>query len=174
MLTSLHAQMPRISDDEDLGDDGSLESLANLGIRDRRQERFSPAKSGAITGFVGGGAAVGVVQTMQAGPFMGGVARLAGSWGVSPGAALGITYGVACLGGAVLGACFAAVTQRLVRWVPLLIWSLVFFVCLAMIVLAATRPYLSSAAAAMTPAMLVASVAFGFVVSLSLLIRRRA
>jgi hypothetical protein len=86
---------------------------------------------------------------------------------------MAIAYGTAAAAGALVGATIASVTRHLKRFIPLVIWALVFFVSLTMLVLAAMRTYAGGAGATLTPAILAASAAFGFVAAFQLPLRRR-
>ncbi len=75
--------------------------------------------------------------------------------------------------GAFIGMGFASVTRHLRRFVPLLVWALVFFTSLTMLVLAGSSAYGRAVGPSVSGPILLASGAFGFVLSFSLPIRRR-
>ena len=131
-------------------------------------DRMGVGTSGGIAGLFAGAAARGVVHWLSPIMLNTSIVRAAGLWGVEPMVSLVIAYATAAAIGALVGACFAAVTKYLRRWFPLAIWSLVFFISLTLLVLAlAKKPYLA-------PAILAASAAYAFVVSFALPIRKRA
>ena len=138
------------------------------------EQRFAPSDrmgagtSGGIAGLFAVPAALAVVHWLSPTVLNTSIVRAAGLWGVEPLVSLVIAYATAAAIGALVGACFAAVTKYLRRWFPLAIWSLVFFLSLTLLVLAlAKKPYLA-------PAILAASAAYAFVVSFALPIRKRA
>lgn len=139
-----------------------------------RGDRLGPATAGAFVGLVAGAAGLGVVHAMHLGRIGAGTARTALAWGIPEDAALPIAYVAAALGGAVIGAGFAAVTQHLRRLVPLLVWAVVFFVSLTMLLLAGASTYGHALDLSMAPAILAASGVFALVVAFQLPLRRRS
>jgi hypothetical protein len=137
-------------------------------------DRMRPGPSGGIAGLLAGTAALGVVHAMTPGALLGPVAAAAAQWGVAPEVSFAVAYGTAGAIGALVGASFASVTRYLRRWVPLVIWSLVFFVSLTLLLLALSRTYGRGVSEALTPAILAASAAYAFVVSFALPLRKRA
>lgn len=130
-------------------------------------DRMGVGTSGGIAGLFAGAAALGVVHAMMPITIGAPIVRASALWGVEPIVGLVIAYVTASAIGALVGACFAAVTRYLRRWFPLLIWSLVFFLSLTLLVLAlAKKPTLA-------PAVLAASAAYAFVVTFSLPLRKR-
>jgi hypothetical protein len=123
-------------------------------------------------GFLAGGAGLGVVHAIHPSPIGDGILRVAANLGIFAGAALPLAYLGAGIGGALIGAGFASVTQHLRRFVPLLIWAIVFFGSLTMLVLAISTTYGRGLGVSMAPAILIASGVFAVVVSFSLPLRR--
>ncbi len=73
-----------------------------------------------------------------------------------------------------LAAAFASVTRHLRRFVPLVIWALVFFTSLAMLLLAyASTHGRDGMVAALSPSLLIATAVYAFVASFQLPIRKR-
>jgi hypothetical protein len=131
-------------------------------------DRMGAGTSGGIAGLFAGAAALGVVQYLAPHSVLAPILRAAGAWAVEPIVSLAIAYVTAAALGALVGACFARVTRYLRRWLPLAIWSLVFFLSLTLLVLAlAKKPTLA-------PVVLAASAAYAFVVSFSLPLRKRS
>jgi hypothetical protein len=134
---------------------------------------MSPSLAGGLVGFFAGMGALAVVHVMVpatlARPIMA-VAALRGL-GLEP--AFGIAYAAAAAVGALVGVTFAVVTRYLRRWLPLLLWALVFFVSLAMLLLAVSTVYGPGVGSALPGPVLLASAVFGCLVSFSLPIRRR-
>jgi hypothetical protein len=148
--------------------DGDLDPrLVNLSAM--AGDRMTPAVSGLIAGFVGGAAALGLVHGQASYVLGGAVAAVTKAHALDPALALGIVYAAGGAAGALVGAMFAVVTRYLRKWLPLLIWALVFFVSLAMLILAYGR--VGSPALART--VLLATALFAALVSFSLPIRRR-
>ncbi len=138
------------------------------------QDRMRPAPAGGVAGILAGAAALGVVHAMAPVALVGPVRAAAAHWGVSVGLSFGVAYATSAAIGALVGACFASVTRYLRRWLPLVVWALVFFVSLALLLLALSRTYGGGAGVAYAPAILAASAAYGFLVSLSLPLRKRS
>lgn len=136
-------------------------------------DRMRPAMAGGLMGFLAGGIGLGVVHAMERARLEHGFAQAAAQWAVAPEVAMAVGYGTAAAAGALVGACFATVTRHLRRFVPLVIWALVFFVSLTMLVLAVSRSYGNAAAATMAPAVLAASAAYALVAAFQLPLRRR-
>ena len=142
--------------------------------RRRRYDRLQPATAGALSGAAAGAAGLGVVHALQTAGISRGIVDLALAWAVPPDAATALAYLAAATGGAVVGAAFASVTRHLRRsFVALVVWALVFFVCLTMLLLAASSAYGHGAGVTMAPALLLASAAYAIVVSFQLPLRRR-
>jgi hypothetical protein len=136
--------------------------------RARLADRMGEGTSGGLAGLFAGPAALGVVHGLTPLTLNEPILRASGLWGVEPIVSLVIAYVTAAAVGALVGACFASVTRYLRRWLPLVVWSLVFFVSLTLLVLAlARKPTLA-------PAVLAASAAYAVVVSFALPIRKRA
>jgi hypothetical protein len=143
--------------------------------RSRRADRLRPGTAGAIAGALAGAAGLGVVQAIHLTRISEGIARIAATYGVPPDAATPLAYVAAGIGGAVLGAGFASVTRHLRRsYAAVFIWALVFFVSLTMLVLAISSAYGRGLGVSIAPSILLASVAYAFVVSFQLPLRRRS
>jgi hypothetical protein len=136
-------------------------------------DRMTPAVAGGLAGLLGGLAALGVVHGLEPEALGRPIAAAAAARGVDLAATLGIAYVTAAAIGSLVGATFAVVTRYLRKWGPLLLWAVVFFVSLAMLLLAASSAYGRGAGVALSGPILAASAAFAFVVSFSLPIRRR-
>ena len=144
------------------------------GLREARLgDRLRPGTAGALTGFLAGAAGLGVVHAMHVGRIGEGMVQLAAAWGIPADAAAPLAYLAAAVGGAVVGLGFATVTQHLRRFVPLLIWAVVFFMSLTMLALAASSAYGRGLGVSLAPAILAASGVFAFVASFQLPMRRR-
>lgn len=138
------------------------------------QDRLRPAPAGGVMGLFGGAVALGVVHAMTPAALLGPVHAAATQWGVSPEVSFAVAYTTSAAIGALVGACFASVTRYLRRWIPLVIWALVFFVSLTLLLLALSRTYGAGLGVAHAPAILASSAAYAFVVSFALPIRKRA
>lgn len=161
--------MRRMAEVEADGDDGS-QPLDLSAIPD---DRMSPAVSGGIAGFFGGLAALGVVHGLEPEALARPMIAVADGRHVDLTVAFAVAYVTAAAIGALVGATFAVVTRYLRKWGPLLIWAIVFFVSLAMLLLAASATYGRGVGVALAGPILAASAAYAFVVSFSLPIRRR-
>lgn len=139
----------------------------------RSQDRLRPGTAGALAGLLAGAAGLGVVHAMHLPRISQGISRLALAWELPVDAAVPVAYLAAALAGAVVGAGFASVTRHLRRFVPLVVWALVFFVSLTMLVLAISSTYGRGLGVSMAPAILLASAAYAFVVSFQLPLRKR-
>jgi hypothetical protein len=138
-------------------------------------DRMRPGAAGALTGLVAGAAGLGVVHAMHLPRISAGIARLGDRLALPADAAVPLAYLAAALGGALVGAAFASVTRHLRRsFTALVVWALVFFVSLTMLVLAISSAYGHGLGVSMAPAILLASAAYGFIVSFQLPLRRRA
>ncbi|HSO36484.1 MAG TPA: hypothetical protein VLT33_28355 [Labilithrix sp.] len=124
-------------------------------------------------GVLAGAAGLGVVHAMHPGRIGEGLLRLATSFGVPSDAAIPLAYLAAGIGGAIIGAGFASVTRRLRRFVPLIVWAVVFFVSLTMLALALSSAYGHGLGVTLAPAILAASGVFALVASLELPLRLR-
>lgn len=140
----------------------------------RTADRLRPGAAGALTGLLAGATGLGVVHAMHVTAIGQGIQRLAADLGLPPDAALPVAYLAAAAFGAMFGAVFASVTRHLRRFVPLVIWALVFFVSLAMLVLAVSASYGRGLGVWMAPAILLASAAYALVVSFQLPLRKRS
>jgi hypothetical protein len=140
----------------------------------RGGDRLRPGTAGALAGAVAGAAGLGVVHAMHATAIGNGIAHLSNELGLPPDAALPVAYLAAAIGGAVVGAGFAAVTRHLRRFVPLVVWALVFFVSLTMLALAVSASYGRGLGVSMAPAILLGSAAYAFVASFQLPLRKRS
>lgn len=136
-------------------------------------DRMSPKVAGGIMGFLAGAAGLGVVHLMERVRMDQAFSHAATSHAMAREAVLAIGYVTAAACGALVGACFATVTRHLRRFIPLVIWALVFFVSLTMLVLAISRSYGNAVATNMAPAVLAASAAYAFVAAFQLPLRKR-
>jgi hypothetical protein len=142
--------------------------------RPRKADRLRPSAAGAITGALAGAAGLGVVHGLHMSRIAGGISRIATAWDLPPDAATPLAYLAAAVGGAIVGAGFASVTRHLRRsYAAVFIWALIFFLSLTMLVLAISSAYGRGLGVAIAPAILLASVAYAFVVSFQLPLRRR-
>lgn len=132
---------------------------------------MSPSAAGGISGIFAGGAALGVVHAMAPNAIAASVLATAQARGVDETVAFGVAYATAAALGAFVGAAFASVTKYLRRFVPLLVWAVIFFVSLTLLLLAVSRTYGGGLGIGHTPAILTASVAYALVVSLALPLR---
>lgn len=139
----------------------------------RSADRMRPATAGLVMGLLAGAAGLGVVHALHPTAIGAGITRLASRWTLPPDAALPAAYLAVALGGAIVGIGFASVTRHLRRFVPLLVWAQIFFVSLTMLVLAMSSAYGRGLGVSMAPAILAASVAYAFVVSFQLPMRKR-
>lgn len=137
------------------------------------RDRMRPFTAGGIMGFIAGASGFGVVHAMMPSLVVREVSKACLTWGVSVPIGLAVAYVTIGSCGALLGACFAAVTRYLRRFVPLLLWALVFFVSAAMLVLSLLRTYAHGAGASLAPSILAAAAAYAIIVSFELPLRRR-
>ncbi len=152
-------------------DDTSLRRDYRTGMS---RDRMAPGTAGALMGFLAGAAGLGVVHALHLGTIAQGIARLSAKLEVPTDASIPLTYLAAGIGGALIGALFAAVTQHLRRrYIALLVWALVFFMSLTTLVLAISAAYGRGFGVALAPAILLGSAAYAFVWSFQLLLRRR-
>ncbi|HVH41936.1 MAG TPA: hypothetical protein VM925_06315 [Labilithrix sp.] len=170
LLVRRHVPSSRTAAELDADEELGSQSLDLSAIHD---DRMTPAVSGGIAGFLGGTVALAVVHGLRPEALARSIVVVADARGVDPAVALGIAYATAAALGSLVGATFAVVTRYLRKWGPLALWALVFFVSLAMLLLAISSAYGRGAGATLTGPILAASAAFGFVVSFSLPIRRR-
>ena len=153
------------------------EAEAPLPLRGRAAEVYdhmTPMVAGGIMGFLAGAAGLGVVHLMERARLDAAFAHQAAAHAMAPELVLAIGYLTAAACGALIGACFATVTRHLRRFVPLVIWALVFFVSLTMLVLAISRSYGNATAGVMAPAVLAAAAAYGLLAAFQLPLRKRA
>lgn len=153
-------------------DDTSLRMDYRTG---RTGDRMAPATAGALMGFLAGAAGLGVVHAMHLPTIAQGIARISEKYGIPTDASIPLSYLAVGIGGALIGALVGSVTQNLRRrYVALLAWALIFFVSLTTLVLAVSAAYGRGIGVWMAPAIVLASVAYAFVWSLQLPLRRRA
>ena len=159
---------------------GRIEAEDDMPLRrdyraERTADRMRPGPAGALMGFLGGAAALGVVHAMHVSRISAGISRIAAAWGLPPDAAVPLAYLAVAVGGALVGAVFATLTKHLRRsFVALIVWALVFFVSLTMLVLAVSAAYGHGLGVSMAPAILLASAAYAVVASFQLPLRRRS
>lgn len=137
------------------------------------EDRMSPSVAGGIAGFVAGVGALGTVHGLATARFVEPIVDAANARGVDFDVSLAVAYVTAAAVGALVGSGFAVVTRYLRRWAPLTLWALVFFVSLALLLLAAASVHGRPAGMLAGP-IVVASAVYGLIVSFSLPIRRRA
>lgn len=162
LVHRLRPSLPRYSDRDSLVDHSAMPS-----------DRMSPAASGILAGIFAGAAGFGVVHGLALPLIARTVANVAHARGWDPAVVLGGAYAIAAVAGSLVGALFAVVTRYLRKWGPLLVWALVFFVSLAMLILAVPSVNSRVASAGLLRVLFAASAAFAVVVSFSLPIRRR-
>ena len=165
--------LTRSSAKAEIGAEGDTSSRRDY-REGRTADRLRPGAAGALAGLAAGAAGLGVVHAMHVTAIGQGIQRLAADLGVPPDAALPVAYLAAGVFGAVVGAVFASVTRHLRRFIPLVIWALVFFVSLTMLVLAVSASYGRGLGVSMAPAILLASAAYALVVSFQLPLRKRS
>ncbi len=136
-------------------------------------DRMSPSVAGGIMGLLGGLAAFGVVHALRPEVLTGPMIDVADARRVELVVAFAIAYATAAAIGALVGATFAVVTRYLRKWGPLLVWALVFFVSLAMLLLAVSSAYGRGVSPVLSGPILAASAAYAVVVSFSWPLRRR-
>lgn len=134
---------------------------------------MSPSVAGGVVGFFAGMGCLAVIYALEPSALARPILAAAAVRGIDVNVAFAIAYGMAAAAGALVGATFAVVTRYLRRWLPLLIWALVFFVSLAMLLLAAATAYGPAVGSALRGPVLLAAAVFGCLVSFSLPIRRR-
>lgn len=154
------------SDDEGSQDTGEHASP--------RGDRMRPGSAGALTGLFAGAAAFGLVHALHPVAVATPISAAAAARGVDPIMSFVVAYVTAAALGGIVGALFAIVTRYLRRYIPLLLWALVFFGSLTMLLLAIARTYAPTVGVALAPSILGASAVFAFVFSFSLPIRRRS
>jgi hypothetical protein len=99
--------------------------------------------------------------------------RVALARGVSAPVALLVAYATSASFGPLAGSAFAVVTRHLRRWSALLLWSVVFFVSLAILFVAFAPAHARGAGGPLSGAVLLGSALFAVLLSFSLPIRRR-
>lgn len=161
---------PRDVDSEDSGSRGVDVSATSRPVL---MDRMGPGVSGGLAGFFAGAAALGVAHGLAPSALVGPVAAAARHWSVTPEISLAVAYATAGAVGSLVGACFARVTRYLRRWIPLVIWALVFFLSLTLLLLALSGAYGRGAGVPFAPAILAASAAYALLVSFSLPLRKR-
>ena len=134
---------------------------------------MSPSVAGGITGLLGGLAAFGVVHGLAPGALARPIVAVADARNVELVVSFAIAYATAAAIGSLVGATFSVVTRYLRKWGALMVWALVFFVSLAMLLLAASSAYGRGVSPALSAPILAASAAYALVVALSLPLRRR-
>jgi hypothetical protein len=132
-----------------------------------------PGMAGFLAGLFAGAAAFGVVHAIHPVRLSHSVQIAAQTLEISGELALVLAYALAAVAGAMVGYAFGRVTRHLRRFVPLVVWAVVFFVSVAMLILAASATYGHGGGVNMAPAVLAASAVFGLVVAFQLPLRRR-
>ena len=136
------------------------------------RDRLTPGLAGGLFGAIAAAASLGLVHAIAPRLVEGPVLHASSLRGVDVALTFGIAYGTVVAMGGLVGTTFAIVTRYLRKWFPLLVWSLVFFVSLAMLLLVATSSERDVSSALAGPVLL-ASAVFAVLVSFSLPIRRR-
>jgi hypothetical protein len=134
-----------------------------------QEDRMEPSAAGGAMGVFAGAAALGVVHLITPAVLTGPIHAAAAQWQVSPEISFTVAYVTVAAIGGLVGACFAAVTRYLRRWLPLVIWSLVFFVSVALLVCAFAK-----VPEHLAPPILAATAAYAFLMSFSLPMRKRS
>lgn len=165
-------EIPSVSDLDAIAADEDAR-LRSMDLSAIHGDRMGPAVSGGIAGFFAGAAALGVVHALAPLAIATPIVRAAELRGVDAMVGFGVAYATAAALGSLVGATFAVVTRYLRKWVPLLVWALVFFVSLVMLLLAASSVYGRGFGVSLSGPILAAGAAYAFVVSFSLPIRRR-
>ena len=142
--------------------------------KQRSGDRLQPATAGALMGLLAGAAGLGVVHALHLTRIAQGISRLGTAWDLPPDATVPLAYLAAALGGAIVGMGFASITRHLRRFIPLLIWALIFFLSLTTLVLAISAAYGRGLGVSMAPAILAASAAYAFIASFQLPLRKRS
>jgi hypothetical protein len=137
------------------------------------EDRMSPSAAGGAMGVFAGAAAFAIVHFMEPLAVAAPILEAAREREVDASTSFAIAYATAAAVGAFVGAAFASVTQYLRRFVPLLVWSVIFFVSLALLLLAAFRQYGGGVGVELAPAILAATIAYAFIVSFALPLRVR-
>jgi hypothetical protein len=143
-----------------------------------QDDRLTPSVAGGIVGLFAGPIALGMASAVAGKVVTAPILRAADVRGVDVGVSFAIAFMTAAAIGSLAGGAFAFVTRYLRRWLPLSLWGMVFFVCLAMVVVTAPHAagrYLlaGSVPPELSLPVLTAGAVFGLLVSFSLPIRRR-
>lgn len=137
-----------------------------------RPDRMSAAGSGALMGALGGVLALGTVHAVAMSGLALAVNRVAGDRHVPFTAAFLFAYLTAGAVGAVVGALFGNVTRYLRKWPALALWSVVFFISVAMLFVTAMAAFNGGIRADLAGPVIAAAALYGLVVSASLPVRR--
>ena len=169
-LVRRHVRSPSAAEEvTPQSDEGSqVERLSAI-----RGDRMTPAVAGGIVGALAGMAALGVVHGLEPAALGRPIAAVAAARGVDVLVTFAVAYVTAGALGSLVGVTVAVVTRYLRKWGPLLLWAVVFFVSLAMLLLAGASAYGHAAGARLSGPILAASAAFAIVASFSLPLRRR-
>jgi hypothetical protein len=147
------------------------EDVAEGDVFATAEDRLTPGVAGGIMGVVAGAAALGLIHAFSPAALAQPVSTASEAWRVDGSVGFAIAYVTAASLGSIGGMVFGVVTRNLRKWAALALWGLVFFVSLTMVVLAfALHGRLESSLSAVV---LLASAAYGFVLSLALPLRRR-
>lgn len=163
----------RLDADLDAALDEEEEETHARRVRLGLYDRFTPASAGGITGFFGGAAALGIVHLLERPWIDAELVRAATQWHVPVEASFAVAYGTLAACGAILGGAFASVTKNLRKFVPLLLWSLVFFSSVAVVVLSTASAYGFGWTPRVAPAVFAATATFAVLAAMSLPLRRR-
>ncbi len=150
--------------DAELGRAATIDELES-------HDSLRPGVAGALAGSLGAAAAFAVVRELEPARVAGELQRWQMLTSLDAPVAFGAMFLAVALLGALLGATLAALTRNLRRYLPLLLWSLIFFTSLVTVGQVLAHLYLG---AALLPArtLFAGAAAFAAVWSLSLPLRR--
>ena len=137
-----------------------------------RPDRMSAAGSGALMGALGGVLALGAVHALDMYGLAAAVNHVAADRHVPFTAAFLFGYLTAGAVGAVVGALFGNVTRYLRKWPALALWSVVFFISVAMVYVTALSAFGHGIRVDLAGPVIGAATLYGLIVSFSLPIRR--
>lgn len=123
-------------------------------------------------GAAGGLLALAFIHAIATDGLAAAVDRVAGARGVEFTATFLIGYATAGAVGALIGGVFGNVTRYLRKWPALVVWSLVFFISVALVFLASLAVFNGGIRPDLAAPVIGAAALYAFVVSFSLPIRR--
>jgi hypothetical protein len=132
-----------------------------------------PARVGAAVGTLAGPVALFAVHAGAAGAVSVALVSTAHVRAVPVAVAFMAAYATSAAYGAIVGSAFAVVTRYLRKWTPLVVWALVFFVSLAILLLAMADLYGRHPTSTMSGAVVLGACVFAGLVSFSLPFQRR-